>query len=311
MTMDVPVLLVVYRRADLTARTLAAIGAARPRRLFVAADGPASESERAACDAARAAATAVTWPCDLRTDFAVGNMGCAPRMNSAIDWLFAHADRGIVLEDDCLPAPDFFPFCDELLERYRDDRHVMHISGESYGGGTAADSYAFSKYALTWGWATWKRAWDLDDRTMAGWPATRGRPELQALFDSRDERDYLLSTFEQQAAAGPMWDYAWWYTCMANGLSIHPAVNLVSNIGSDPRATHTRGETLCHREMGALSFPLRHPPAVARNPRTDIDTFDRRLVGDILKRQRTWRHRAGYPGRWLRRVLGNGGRQSF
>ncbi len=301
--MDVPVLLVVYRRADLTARTLAAIGAARPRQLFVAADGPGSAAEHLACDAARMAATAVTWPCDVRTDFAVENMGCAARMTSALDWLFTHADHGIVFEDDCLPSPDFFPFCRELLERYRDDRRVMHISGETYASTPPAESYYFSKYALTWGWATWKRAWDLCDRTMAGWPAMQGRPELQALFDTRDERAYLMSTFEQQAASGPMWDYAWWYTCMTHGLSIHPSVNLVTNTGSDSRATHTERETVCHRQVGALSFPLRHPPAVLRQPRADMDTFDRRLVGDLLKRQRTWRHQAGRPGRWLRRTL--------
>jgi len=301
--MDVPVLLVVYRRADLTARTLAAIGAARPSRLFVAADGPAAQTEPAPCDAARAAATAVTWECDVHTDFATANMGCAPRMTSALDWFFAHTDRGIVLEDDCVPAPDFFPFCDELLERYRDDRRVVHISGETYATEPAGESYYFSKYALTWGWATWKRAWDLCDRTLTGWPAMRTRPELQALFDTRDERAYLVSTFQQQSEAGPMWDYAWWYTCMIQGLAIHPAINLVTNTGSDPRATHAAGETLCHRETGSLRFPLRHPPAVLRNPHADMDTFDRRLVGDILKRQRTWRHQAGRPARWLRRAL--------
>lgn len=301
--MDVPVLLVVYRRADLAARTLAAIGAARPRRLLVAADGPVSEADRAPCEAARAAATAVTWPCDVLTDFAVENMGCDARMFTAVDWLFTHADRGIVLEDDCVAAPNFFPFCDELLERYRDDRRVMHISGETYAGETAGESYYFSKYALTWGWATWKRAWELCDRRLAGWPALRGRPELQALFDSRDERVYLMGTFQQQSETRPHWDYAWWYTCMTNGLSIHPSVNLVSNIGSDARATHTAGETLCHREYGRLTLPLRHPPAVLRNARADMATFDRRLVGDILKRQRTWRHQAGRPARWLRRTL--------
>lgn len=305
--MDVPVLLVVYHRADLTARTLAAIGAARPRRLLVAADGPVSEADRAACAATREAATAVTWPCDVLTDFAVQNMGCEARMFSALDWLFTHADRGIVLEDDCVPAPDFFPFCDELLERYRDDRRVVHISGETYATDEAGDdSYYFSKYALTWGWATWKRAWELCDRRLTGWPGMRDGLELQALFDTRDERAYWMSTFQQQAEGRANWDYAWWFSCMTNGLSIHPSVNLVTNTGSDPRATHTAGERLCHRERGALTFPLRHPPDVLRNRGADMATFDRRLVGDILKRQRTWRHQAGRPGRWLSRVLRRG-----
>jgi hypothetical protein len=90
---------------------------------------------------------------------------------------------------------------------------------------------------------------------------------------------------------------------MRKGVSVHPAGNRGPHWGSDPRATHTAGERLCHRDCGALTFPLRHPPAVLRNPAADVATFDRRLVGDILKHQRTWRHQAGRPGRWLRRAL--------
>jgi len=303
--LDVPVLLIVYRRPDLAARVLDAIAAARPRRLFVAADGPRSDAEREACELARAAATAVTWPCDVLTDFAPRNLGCAPRVKSALDWFFEHVERGIILEDDCLPAPDFFPFCDALLERYRDDARVVHISGETYHTGVIDESYYFSKYSLTWGWATWRRAWRLYDRQFATWPALRNRPETAALFDTPDERRYWTTTFDQQHE-GPLtdWDYAWWYTCMTHGLSIHPAVNLVTNAGSGTDATHTAGAAVCHRAVGTLGTPYRHPARVVRNRAADLDTFDHRLVGALLRHQRTWRHHAGRPARWLRRLLG-------
>jgi hypothetical protein len=304
--LDVPVLLIVYRRPDLTARVLDAIAAARPRRLFVAADGAASDGERAACAAARAAATRVTWPCEVYTDFPSANLGCSTRVTSALDWMFEHADRGIVLEDDCVAAPDFFSLCETLLERYHDDTRVVHISGETYHEGNEIDaSYYFSKYALTWGWATWKRAWARCDRELATWPALRDRPESAALFDTEDERRYWTATFQRcHEQRITDWDYAWWYSCMTQGLSIHPAVNLVSNIGSGAAAHHTQDGAGCDRPVGALAPPLRHPAWVLRNRAADIDTFDHRLVGGVLKRQRTWRHQALRPARWARRALG-------
>src|SRR5260221_378700 len=167
------------------------------------------------------------------------------------------------------------------------------------------ESYYFSKYSLTWGWATWRRAWRLYDRQFATWPALRNRPETAALFDTPDERRYWTTTFDQQHE-GPLtdWDYAWWYTCMTHGLSIHPAVNLVTNAGSGTDATHTAGAAVCHRAVGTLGTPYRHPARVVRNRAADLDTFDHRLVGALLKHQRTWRHHAGRPARWLRRLLG-------
>jgi hypothetical protein len=303
--LDVPVLLIVYRRPDLTSRALDAIATARPRLLFVAADGAASDGERSACAAVRAAATRVTWPCQVYTDFSSTNLGCSARVTSAIDWMFEHADRGIVLEDDCVAAPDFFSFCETLLERYRDDTRVMHISGEMYHQASRGDaSYYFSKYALTWGWATWKRAWERCDRDLATWPAFRDSPEAASLFDTEDERRYWTATFQQRHDGQiTEWDYAWWYSCMTEGLSIHPTVNLVSNVGSGPAAHHTQSDMSCHRPVGALAAPLRHPVWVLRNRAADMDTFDHRLVGAVLKRQRTWRHQALRPARWARRAL--------
>lgn len=301
---NVPVLLIVYRRPELTARVFQAIAAARPRRLFVAADGAAHAGEAEACAETRRVVSQVTWPCEVHTDFASSNLGCERRVTSAVDWLFEYDERGIVLEDDCIPAPDFFGFCAELLERYQDDTRVMHISGETYAP-PGVHSYYFSKYALTWGWATWKRAWRLCDRDLATWPAFRDSPEAASLFDSRDERDYWLATFQQRHERRITdWDYAWWYTCMTQGLSIHPSVNLVSNLGSGETATHTQAGAPCHRPVGVLPPPLRHPVRLLRSMPADRETFDHRLVGSILKHQRSWRHQAGRPGRWARRAAG-------
>jgi hypothetical protein len=304
--MDAPVLFIVYRRPDLTARVFEAIAAARPRRLFVAADGPRHPGEADACDAARRAASAVTWPCELLTDFAAANLGCQGRVRTALDWFFSHCESGIILEDDCLPAPDFFRFCDALLHRYRDDDRVVHISGETYRRARIPDhSYYFSKYALIWGWATWRRAWRAFDLEMRTWPDVRRDSRSLALYDSEDERAYWDGTF-QQMHEGQLstWDYAWMYACWTQGLSIHPAVNLVRNIGTPDGATHMTGANpFLGRGVGALEADLRHPTWMVRDRQADLDTFDDRFVGGILKHQRTWGHHARRPQRWARRRL--------
>jgi hypothetical protein len=304
--LDVPVLLVIYRRPQLTARVFDAIAAARPRTLFVAADGPASDRETAACEAARRVASAVTWPCDVLTDFSRENLGSRRRVSSALDWFFGACESGIVLEDDCLPSPDFFRFSAAMLQRYQDDQRIVHVSGETYRRTRGSPcSYYFSKYALTWGWASWRRTWRLFDLDMRTWPAFREQPEANAMFDTADERAYWLGTFQlmYEGKLPTAWDYAWLYACMTQGLSIHPAINLLTNIGSGSDATHTHMHPTLHRTVGSLETELRHPEWVVRDRQADLDTFDFRFPGAILKRQRTWRHQVGRPRRWAARLF--------
>lgn len=305
---DTPVLLLVYRRPDVTAQVLSAIARYRPKRLFVVADGPARPAEEAECGAARDAALAVEWPCEIETNFSPTNMGVRDRFFSALDWFFERVNAGIVLEDDCLPAPDFFRFCSELLHRYSGDRRIVHISGESYAvRPRPRHSYVFSKYPLSWGWATWRRAWTLRDPSMRTWPSFRESAEIEALFDTADERDYWTGVFDQTHAGRipTTWDYQWYYTCMTEGLSIHPVVNLVTNVGAGTAAAvHMRAanDVLSGRPTQSLESPLIHPEWIVRDKRADMDTFDWRFPGAVLRRQRTLAHQIRRPFRWLSRV---------
>jgi hypothetical protein len=307
---DIPVLLVIHRRPVVTRRVFAAIAAAEPRRLFIAADGPATIADQGPCDETRAAVSRIDWQCQVSHDFSETNLGLNRRMISAIDWVFEQSESAIVIEDDCLPHPDFFRFCSSLLERYRDDSRVVHVSGECYRTERAGgDSYFFSKYPLAWGWGTWRRAWSLFDPAMTTWPEFRVQAAAQTLFDSEDERQYWTSTFDllhRDGSAGRMgsWDYAWYYACMVHGLSIHPAVNLVSNIGSGLLASHTSDlGGLADRRSGSMDQPLRHPASFVRDRQADLDTFDHRFPGALLKRQRSFAHQIRRPARWALRLV--------
>ncbi len=272
--LDVPVAFLIYRRPDVTRRVFAAIAAARPRRLYVIADGPRDESEAARCTETRAIIEGVNWPCEVFTNHADTNLGLKRRISSGLDWVFAHEEQAIILEDDCLPDPTFFRFCAELLERYRDDERIMQIAGTNLlrGAYRPQASYFFTGYMHIWGWATWRRAWQHYDVTMSQWADTQVRERVLSQFDDPRERQYRRDiwtrVYEGQIDT---WDYQWSFICRArDGLSVMPCHNLISNIGFGPEATHT----LVKNRVAALptqpmAFPLQHPATVVRDVEAD------------------------------------------
>jgi hypothetical protein len=272
MTTGSPILFLVFNRPETTRRVFEAIRLARPARLYVAADGPREsrpdEAER--CAEVRRIATAVDWPCELRTLFRDKNLGCKRAVSSAVTWFFDAEPEGIVLEDDCLPHMSFFPYCDELLARYRDEPEVMCVSGVNFisGSWSPPESYYFSRYSHIWGWASWRRAWQHYDVTMANWNAGPSKEALQKLFRHQPRVARHWHRLFDQVASGRVdtWDYQWFLTCFEHGgLSCLPEVNLISNIGFGKDATHTVSaeSKMANLNVSALQFPLRHPSGVA------------------------------------------------
>ena len=118
MSFDVPVLLLTWRRPDTTRQVLDALRAVAPTKLYVASDGPRNQAEAKAVQATRDLISEhIDWSCQIKTRFCAENQGCQLGVSSAITWFFEHEEAGIVLEDDCVPHPDFFVYCRELLER--------------------------------------------------------------------------------------------------------------------------------------------------------------------------------------------------
>jgi len=260
----------------------------RPKNLLVAADGPRNPEEAIACEQARQVIGEVDWECAVETAYAEQNLGCGIRVYTAIDWALEKYDDVIVLEDDCIADLSFFSFCEELLERYRADERVMHISGNNFQSRQPSTdySYYFSKYTHSWGWATWRRAWRHFDWSIAGWPEAKIRGVLENWCDDPYERRYWAGLFDQMHRGAPdVWDYQWNLSCwMQNGLSILPAVNLVSNIGHGPDATHTKNPSpYLDRPTHAIGT-IEHPPFVIRDRQADAFTFANNFDGAEMKR---------------------------
>jgi hypothetical protein len=287
--MNTPILFLIFNRPLQTSRVFEVIRQVEPERLFVAADGPRNNVDREAdqCTETRAVVDKIDWNCDLRTLFRNSNLGCKKAVSSAIDWFFGHVEEGIVLEDDCLPHPSFFPYCEELLERYRYDTRVMQICGLNVlqGWKRLDYSYYFSAYGPVWGWAGWRRAWKYYDVDIKLWPSIRREGLIEDICLDAEEIAWRQDIYEKLYKAEiDTWDLQWGFAKMINsGLCITPTVNLISNIGFGRNATHTLADADPFGSMPTanLQFPLRHPPHIIRDRRSDKRYFD----GYVLRKK--------------------------
>jgi hypothetical protein len=205
-------------------------------------------------------------------------------MSTGIDWVFSQVERAILLEDDCLAEPSFFDYCQELLDRYALESRVMMISGDNFhfGSSQTTDSYYFSRVPHIWGWATWRRAWQRYDVTMSGWPALRESDWLARYLGDDHLARHFLNVFDNiHAGRIDTWDLQWTLAIWSHdGLCIAPDVNLISNIGFGPLATHTRSPRSPHACLPTqpITFPLRHPPTLTPHHAADSLVLTR-LVG--------------------------------
>jgi hypothetical protein len=185
----------------------------------------------------------VTWKCKVEYLIQKSNLGCRNAVAEAISWLFEKTEQGIILEDDCLPVPQFFPFCTNLLDRYRNEQRVGQIGGFNcqFGRVRGSASYYFSKYFHVWGWASWRRAWAGFDIDMKDYDLFLEERALERLFSRRSIRDFWKDNFEEVARrGGNTWDYQWAYhNFKMDRLAVVPNWNMVENIGFGDSSTHT------------------------------------------------------------------------
>jgi hypothetical protein len=314
---NTPVLLLTFNRPHHTRRALEAIRQARPRFLYVASDGPRAQvkGDLSAVLATRSVIDEmINWPCDVKKRYSETNQGCRVGVSSAIRWFFHHVESGIILEDDCVPHPDFFAYCTELLHRYRDNERVMNIAGDNSAGLVLSDpdaSYCFSRQPLIWGWATWRRAWARYDSDLSEWKSLReNEDQLRTIWQDPVERKWQVQLLDRLLFHGEpdSWAYVWAFSIAASeGVSTIPSVNLVSNIGFGAAGTHTSFAR--HPRADARTrpiVPLVHPTIVEGDAAVERQIFDQ-IHGGRYMRSRggrivlALRHRVGFSVRRLQR----------
>jgi hypothetical protein len=286
-----PILLLVFNRPDYFVRMISVLRKLKPTQLYISGDGArkGNSEDEICCHQIQEAVKLIDWPCQVQTFFRTKNLGCKKAVHSGISWFFTLVEEGIILEDDCLPDPTFFPFCAQLLKKYRNTSQVWHISGSNFISlHDVQASYSFSMHPLSWGWATWRRAWKKYDVAIKDWPTQQ--EQILRQFISRRSRNYwktILDLMYKQKI--DTWDYQWIYLIWKHkGLSIIPSRNLVTNIGFDHRATHTKlfFSPLANYKVKSMEFPLKHP--IHMYPNTELDQkiqalFEESRIGKVVR----------------------------
>lgn len=280
---ETPILFLIFNRPYSTNLVFSAIRQIKPKYLFVAADGPRKErlEDVEKCKNARAIINNIDWECNIKTLFREQNLGCGIGVSSAINWFFEHVEEGIILEDDCVPHPEFFSFCADMLTKYKSNPRIMSIAGSNFQNekkrGNA--SYYYSIHNRIWGWATWKNTWAQYDYNLFNTRETEIYQIIKLLFKSKSERKYwanILINVKNKLI--DTWDYQFMFSLWkSEGLTITPNVNLVTNIGYGVDATHTTWVKENPNLYIATSeiYPLSHPNKINRNYRADKYYFCR------------------------------------
>lgn len=291
------VLFLVFNRIETTKEVFECIRQAKPKRLYVAADGPRinKEGEAEKVQTVREfIIKGIDWECEVHTLFRDKNLGCKYAVSSAISWFFKNEDQGIILEDDCKPNLDFFRFCEEMLSRYKESKDIGIISGTNHfiSNSSIKEDYYFSIFPFIWGWASWRRVWEYYDLEMEDYDNFSTRESLKNKFLTSGALNYWHDCFKKTSNKQiNTWDYQFTYSLIKNNfLNIIPKVNLISNIGFGELATHTvNPKEAKHSNLptNRLSFPLIHPQLIKRNytedHRFEKQAFNHNSLYNFLK----------------------------
>lgn len=280
--MQTPVLLLFFNRPDAAATLIERLRVVAPTKVYVHIDGPRPDKpgEMELVAACHALLATIDWPCTITTLIREKNQGLRAGVYDAINWFFKAELEGIILEDDCLPDVSFFPFCQALLDEYRDDPKVMHIAGSNVAAdaiGPLKESYVFSRFSLVWGWATWRRAWLQMSIDLDGLEHFIEFEGVKSLLPSRMAQVYMLNKFRiTRQGLNRSWAYAWFYSILnAGGLCIIPTKNLIENVGIGKTDATNTTATLRHLQKRAakMSLPLHAPGQQVPNPRYELIFF--------------------------------------
>ena len=322
MMLNTPILLITFNRPDHTRQTLQRILEARPRDLYIFQDGArkGNANDALKCQQVRDVINELVAEykakhssslLTLHSYFSEANLGCGAGPMTGISWFFDNVEQGIVMEDDCLAHPDFFPYCEELLNKFKkqetrsekqetgtekqervafinstlyDERWSRALNEERL---TMNDSYGFSRYMVTGAWASYREVWQGFDLDLKDMSALKFAWHVYRLTGNLAEAEwwwYQVRAIQQDKNKKSYWDYQMQiHLFRQNALTIHPAVNLISNIGFDAEGTHTmtndgRGD----REVYPI-LPLSHPETVEVNPQRDMHCWAKKQSKGLLK----------------------------
>lgn len=289
--MQTPVLLTVYNRPKLTLQLIKVLEEVKPKNVYVFCDGPKNFLDKQRVEEVHQVISKINWDCELKTLYSKKNRGCQESTSKAVDWFFSEVNEGIVLEDDSYPHTDFFSFATTMLHMYKNDKRICQITGYNAGyKSNMVESYFFSSYCSSWGWATWKDRWEnYDSFKKNGINLLSDDNVNNFLKNKKVPPGFSKNTMKALNKDLDSWAYIWSMANMLNNqLTIIPRTNLMKNTGFGDDSTHTRFLTSsAYLEVEPMDDILTHPTLVI--PNVDFDNFESKqhsklhLAIDILK----------------------------
>lgn len=278
---DTPILYLIFNRLDLTKITFPSICNIKPKKLFIAADGPrfGNQYDENNCILVREyVLSSIDWDCEVNVLFRESNLGCGKAVSSAITWFFSNVEEGIILEDDCMPDKSFFYYCSDLLHKYRYNEKIMHIGSNNFQNGIKRGNsdYYFSSIPHIWGWASWNRAWKKYDFELKKYNPENFIEILEKVYVHQCLIDYWVNIFNLTSRYEiDTWDYQWHFAILKfQGIAISPNINLVSNKGFSIDSTHTKVfDPLVSDLKRSSIIEIKHPPKIIISTKADLYTY--------------------------------------
>ena len=278
---DVPVMICIWARPEIQKKTFEVVKKARPSRLFLISDGGRSKEEHALILQSRRIVEDIDWDCKIDKLYYETNQGMYRMISEELKFVFDRVDRCIILEDDILVSKEFFGFCAELLEKYKNDQRITAINGSNplgvYDNNNA--DYFFSWANSISGYAIWKRTVDLfDDKCfeaedLANLLGNESKFSQNQLIRNVN-RQYLYYKKQRNHGGHPpaVEFYRSFINVTQNQVDIVPTRNMVSNLG-DYMGTNVgnikllpkRVQNLFNQKIYDVNLPLKHPQYVMRD----------------------------------------------
>lgn len=265
---SIPTLLVIYKRHNTLKKVIESLQIGKPKKIYCIGDGPKSKAEEMQVIKTRQVLGQIDWPCQVYTKFAASNQGLKKTIENGLDWVLSCEKYAVVIEDDIVLSPSFFPFMEHVLNKYINHPQIAGASGYNPVRAGSANSYHFSRFHRSWGWGVYARSWGHNSKP----------------FYKKEGKNFFLDLYFALIAhltkLGKIdtWDYRWTLANLnKNNLFVVPNRNLVTNIGAGEYATHTRviPRSLLPK-METLQFPLEDPVETISN--NGLDNQFARLV---------------------------------
>jgi len=293
MQFQVPILVIIFNRPHLVQLLFNEIRKQKPKYLYISCDGPRVDKcgEEELINQSKEIFSKIDWDCEVATLYRDENWGAGKSIYDSLVWFFKQVDEGIVFEEDCFPHQDFFQYCKELLERYRNCEEIMFIGGNNFNSQLMMEhSYYFSSYAHIWGWASWKRAFEGYSFNLKDVKSRDIKRVLKNYNFSWSEKMVWFDKFKRiQMGQINSWDYQLVFNIWnKKGISIIPSQNLVKHNGFGENAIHCKDMTSDFAKLTLNPIlPLTHPEFVYIDSDQDKAFFNKYWKKSII--QLLWR----------------------